>query len=63
MVGKIYKKIDEQNGYIIDENGNLYLFNSFDFLDDTKIIKGIKVKFNVKKDLILRATCIYRLED
>ena len=62
MVGKIYKKINNRYGYIIDSDGNLYLFSTLDILDDTKIEEGISVEFKPKKDLILRATYISKLE-
>lgn len=57
-MGKIYKMIDKNHGYIIDINGNLYLFSSFDIIDDTKIKEGLPVLFKVKEDLVLRATYI-----
>ena len=61
MIGKIYKKIDDKIGYIIDENGNLYLFSTFDILDDTKIVEGTSVEFKVKMDVVLRATYISKV--
>lgn len=61
MVGKIYKKIDDFTGYIIDEEGNLYLFTTFDILDDTKIIEGTTVEFKVLKDKVLRATYVSKV--
>lgn len=62
MIGKIYKKIDNNFGYIIDEEGNLYLFNTNDILDDTEIIVGTEVYFKPEKDKILMATYISKVE-
>ena len=61
MVGKIYKKISNKYGYIIDSDGKKYFFSRKDILDDTKIEEGINVKFCIKQDLVLRAVSIYRL--
>ena len=36
-MGKIYKMIDKNHGYIIDINGNLYL----------KLIKNIRLKLDI----------------
>jgi hypothetical protein len=61
MVGKIYKKLSNKHGYIIDESGNIYLFSNLDILDDTEIIEGTLVKFKPKKNLILKATYITKV--
>lgn len=61
MIGKIYEKIDDNFGYIIDENGNLYLFNTNDILDDTKIIVGTEVYFKPIEDRILMASYISKV--
>ena len=58
MVGKIYKKINDNYGYIIDDDGILYMFSILDILDDTIIEEGKLVEFKIKKDLVLRATYI-----
>lgn len=62
MIGKIYKKIDNDFGYIIDEEGNQYLFSINDILDDTEIIVGTKVLFKPEKDKIFKATYISKIE-
>ena len=62
MIGKIYKKIDNDFGYIIDEEGNQYLFSVNDILDDTEIIVGTEVYFKPEKDEILKATYISKIE-
>jgi len=61
MIGKIYEKIDNSFGYIIDEKGNLYLFSFNDILDDTKIEVGTKVYFKPINDKILRASFISKI--
>ena len=63
MIGKIYKKIDNDFGYIIDDEGNLYLFSVNDILDDTKIVVGIEVYFKPEKDKILMATYISKVQE
>jgi len=55
MIGKIIKNIDDSYGYIVDEQGENYLFSKLDILDDTEIIEGTIVKFDIEKDIILRA--------
>lgn len=62
MIGKIYKKIDNDFGYIIDEEGNQYLFSVNDILDDTEIIVGTEVYFKPEKDKIFKATYISKIE-
>lgn len=63
MIGIIYKKIDDNNGYIIAEDSNLYLFNDFDIIDDTKIEEGIKVVFKPLNGKVLKATYISKYEE
>lgn len=63
LIGKVYEKIDDNHGYIIGEDNNLYFFTSFDIIDDSTIIKGLKVEFKPKKDIILKATYISKFEE
>lgn len=63
MIGKIYKKIDNNHGYIIAEDEKLYLFSSLDIIDDTIIEEGINVEFKPKEDIVLRATYISEYEE
>lgn len=63
MIGIIYKKIDDNNGYIIGEDSNMYFFNSFDIIDNTKIQEGIKVTFKPQNGKILKATYISKYEE
>jgi len=61
MIGKIYQKIDNNFGYIIDSEGNLYLFNINDILDDTELIVGTEVYFKPIEDKILMAGYISKV--
>lgn len=63
LIGKIFDKIDENYGYIIGEDGNKYLFSTFDILDDLKIVIGTNVVFKPTTDIILRATYVSKLEE
>lgn len=54
--------IDSDHGFIIDGEGNLYLFTRFDVIDDIEISKGMLVEFKPLKDKILRATYISKYE-
>lgn len=62
MIGKINKKIDNDFGYITDEEGNQYLFSVNDILDDTEIIVGTEVYFKPEEDKIFKATYISKIE-
>lgn len=63
MIGKVCEKIDNNHGYIIGEDNNLYFFTSFDIIDDTEINEGIFVEFKPKKDIFFKATYISKFEE
>lgn len=57
-LGKIYDIINENSGYIISDDGIIYLFFKSDILDDTKIEVGEVVLFKPVFDTFWRATYI-----
>lgn len=61
-VGKIYNVVNEYSAYIIDSEGNLYLFFKADILDDTKIEVGTTVYFKPEFDKVKRATYISKFD-
>ncbi len=66
MIGTIQKRINNSSGYILGEDGKLYLYFLYDFLDNEDYPLGTKVLFkNEEENKILRATYIskYHGED
>lgn len=58
LMGKIYQKINDTSGYIIGEDEQLYLYFSYDFLEEFEDSIGQIVLFRPEQGKILRATYI-----
>lgn len=58
LVGKIYQKINSSSGYILGSDDKLYLYFSYDFLEDFDDKIGEVVLFKPVDSKILRATYI-----
>ncbi len=58
LIGKIYQKINNSSGYILGEDGNLYLYFCYDFLEEIENEIGQMVFFKKENGKILRATYI-----
>ena len=58
LVGKIYQKINSSSGYILGSDDKLYLYFSYDFLEDFDDKIGEAVLFKPIDSKILRATYI-----
>ncbi len=58
LVGKIYQKINSSSGYILGSDDKLYLYFSYDFLEDFDDKIGEVVLFKSVDSKILRATYI-----
>ena len=58
LVGKIYQKINSSSGYILGSDDKLYLYYSYDFLEDFDDKIGEVVLFKPVDSKILRATYI-----
>ena len=62
-MGKIEKKIDNNSGIILGEDGKSYIFTIFDILDNTKIIKETIVEFKPLEDKFFRATYVSKYKE
>lgn len=58
LIGKIYQKINSSSGYILGSDGKLYLYFSYDFLEEFEDKIGETVVFKPEFSNILRATYI-----
>ena len=58
LIGKIYQKINSSSGYILGSDDKLYLYFSYDFLEDFDDKIGEAVLFKPIDSKILRATYI-----
>ncbi len=58
LMGKIYQKINDSSGYIMGEDEQLYLYFSYDFLEEFEASIGQIVLFRPEQGKILRATYI-----
>ena len=58
LVGKIYQKINSSSGYILGSDDKLYLYFSYDFLEDFDDKVGEVVLFKPVDSKILRANYI-----